>query len=151
MVLCSHSLIEAADAWRRTRSCDFDSADNRVPSVLYHRLVRWATGNPPDRRRPERDTSVMPHLWMLSVASIAPATLWWKHTAALVLALLFRVLLQWAVSRLLDVPRNTAHNAPRNAPHVVPRNRPSNPEMRVDPAFFPSSVQHSASAESSPP
>ena len=143
VVLCSHSLIEAADAWRRTRSCDFDSADNRVPSVLYHRLVRWATGNPPDRRRPERDTSVMPHLWMLSVASIAPATLWWKHTVALVLALLFRVLLQWAVNRLLDVPPNSPSNAPRV--------RSNKPEMPVDPAFFPSSTKHSASAESSPP
>jgi UDP-GlcNAc:undecaprenyl-phosphate/decaprenyl-phosphate GlcNAc-1-phosphate transferase len=143
VVLCSHSLIEAACAWKRG---GVDSVDNRVPSLLYHRLVRWATGNPPDRRRPERDTSVMPHLWMLSVASIAPALLWWNQTVALAAALAFRLLLQWAVGRLLDEPQSTASDEP--GPFKSPSHAT---EMSVDPAFFRSSAKHSTSAESSPP
>ncbi len=131
VLLCSHSLIAAAGAWQRGGHLALDSADNRVPSLLYHRIVRWATGNPPDRRRPERDTSVMPHLWMLSVASIAPAVLWWQHPQALATAVAFRVLLQWAVSRLLDQPLMT--------------------ELPANPAFFHRSGKRASGAESGSP
>jgi UDP-N-acetylmuramyl pentapeptide phosphotransferase/UDP-N-acetylglucosamine-1-phosphate transferase len=150
LVLCSHSLIEAACAWKRGGLGGLDSVDNRVPSLLYHRLVRWATGNPPDRRRPERDTSVMPHLWMLSVASIAPALLWWNQTVALAAALAFRILLQWAVGRLLDVPGQAPESTAPDRPGPFKSPAPVT-EMTVDPAFFPSSAKHSSSAESSPP
>ena len=84
LLLCSHSLIEAARAWKRSGFAGLDRLDNRAPSLLCHRLVRWVTGNPPDRRRPERDTSVVPPLWMLmSVASITPALICWHNAAAL--------------------------------------------------------------------
>jgi UDP-N-acetylmuramyl pentapeptide phosphotransferase/UDP-N-acetylglucosamine-1-phosphate transferase len=146
VLLCSHSLIAAAGAWRRGGHQALDSADNRVPSLLYHRLVRWATGNPPDRRRPERDTSVMPHLWMLSVASIAPALLWWQHTQALAAALAFRVLLQWAVSRLLDNPKRAAHTG-QTATSV----NPLTTELPVNPAFFHKNGKPSTGAESGTP
>jgi UDP-N-acetylmuramyl pentapeptide phosphotransferase/UDP-N-acetylglucosamine-1-phosphate transferase len=146
VLLCSHSLIAAAGAYRRGGIESLDGTDNRVPSLLYHRIVRWATGNPPDRRRPERDTSVTPHLWMLSVASIAPALLWWKQTAMLATALAFRVLLQWAVSRLLDEPKA----APRDTPGAIPAVT-SVTEVPADSAFFPTSATHSTRAESSTP
>ena len=132
VLLCSHSMIEAASAWKRNGLAGLDSVDNRVPSMLFHRLVRLATGNPPDRRRPERDTSVMPHMWMLIVASITPALIWWKHTAALLAALVFRVALHWAVNRLLQPP-------PATAPAV---------EMPPDPAFFLASARPASRAES---
>jgi UDP-N-acetylmuramyl pentapeptide phosphotransferase/UDP-N-acetylglucosamine-1-phosphate transferase len=147
LLLCSHSLIAAAGAWHRggVKGLD-DNADNRVPSLLYHRLVRWATGNPPDRRRPARDTSVMPHLWMLSVASIAPALLWWQQTQALAAALAFRVLLQWAVSRLLDVPRAPPCDTPAAIAAVTVVT-----ELPDDPGFFPTSAKRSSRAESGTP
>ena len=140
VVLCSHSLIEAASAWKRNGLAGLDSVDNRVPSLLFHRLVRWATGNPPDRRRPERDTSVMPHLWMLSVASITPALLWWKHTAALLAALMLRVALHWAVSSLLQPPHGVVP-ATETTPETTP-------EMPPDPAFFLKSARVASRAES---
>jgi UDP-GlcNAc:undecaprenyl-phosphate/decaprenyl-phosphate GlcNAc-1-phosphate transferase len=143
LLLCSHSLIAAAGAYRRGGTAAFDRADNRVPSLLYHRIVRWATGNPPDRRRPERDSSVMPHLWMLSVASIAPALLWWKQTPALAAALAFRVFLQWAVSRLLDEPKE----APRTPQAVRPAVEFVT-ELPGDSAFFQTSAKRSTRAES---
>jgi UDP-GlcNAc:undecaprenyl-phosphate/decaprenyl-phosphate GlcNAc-1-phosphate transferase len=146
VLLCSHSLIAAAGACKRGGMDSLDGADNRVPSLLYHRLVRWATGNPPDRRRPERDTSVMPHLWMLSVASIAPALLWWKQSMALAAALAFRVLLQWAVSRLLDVPRAPPCATPAAIAAVTVVT-----ELPDDPGFFPASAKRSSRAESGTP
>jgi hypothetical protein len=112
--------------------------------------VRWATGNPPDRRRPERDTSVMPHLWMLSVASITPALLWWKQTLALAAALGFRVLLQWAVSRLLDDPKAASTAAPNDTSTMAHATKLVT-ELPVDPAFFPASAPHSTRAESGTP
>jgi UDP-GlcNAc:undecaprenyl-phosphate/decaprenyl-phosphate GlcNAc-1-phosphate transferase len=150
VLLCSHSLLAAAGACKRGGIESLDGTDNRVPSLLYHRLVRWATGNPPDRRRPERDTSVMPHLWMLSVASITPALLWWKQTLALAAALGFRVLLQWAVSRLLDDPKAASTAAPNDTSTMAHATKLVT-ELPVDPAFFPASAPHSTRAESGTP
>ena len=156
VVLCSHSVVEAASAWKRSGLAGLDSVnnvDNRVPSLLYHRLVRWATGNPPDRRRPERDTSVLPHLWMLSVASIVPALLWWQHTAALAAALVFRLALQWAVSRLLDLPQpDKATASPPlavSAPQACTQLHAT--EIPAEPGFFLSSTTHRQGAESGSP
>ena len=141
-LLCSHSLIAAAGAAKRGGLHALDRADNRVPSLLYHGLVRWATGNPLDRRRPERDDSVMPHLWMLSVASIAPALLWWRQPLALAGALAFRLLLQWAVSRLLDDPVN----------RILPTQAVALAAKQPDESgVFPASSTRAASAESHTP
>jgi UDP-GlcNAc:undecaprenyl-phosphate/decaprenyl-phosphate GlcNAc-1-phosphate transferase len=98
LLVCAHPLLEAVVAWHRLRR---GAAAAEGPSLLYLRLVRWATGNAPDRRQAARDNGVAPHLWMLSIVGLAPAVLWWQDSLALGLALLLRVAVQVAVHRLL--------------------------------------------------
>lgn len=98
-LLCAHPALEAAWAWHRRRQGKSQAA---TPSLVYRRLVRWATGNPPDRRQAARDSGVGPHLWMLSIVGIAPALLWWHEPLALLLALAFRVGVQVAAVKLLS-------------------------------------------------
>jgi UDP-N-acetylmuramyl pentapeptide phosphotransferase/UDP-N-acetylglucosamine-1-phosphate transferase len=98
LLVCAHPLLEAAWAWHRLRK---GAADAEGPSLVYLRLVRWATGNAPDRRQSTRDNGVAPHLWMLSIVGLAPAVLWWQDPTALALALLVRVAVQAAAARLL--------------------------------------------------
>jgi UDP-N-acetylmuramyl pentapeptide phosphotransferase/UDP-N-acetylglucosamine-1-phosphate transferase len=98
LLVCAHPLLEAAWAWHRLRR-GVKAAEG--PSLLYLQLVRWATGNAPDRRQSPRDNGVAPHLWMLSIVGLTPAVLWWQEPVALALALLLRVAVQVAAARLL--------------------------------------------------
>jgi UDP-N-acetylmuramyl pentapeptide phosphotransferase/UDP-N-acetylglucosamine-1-phosphate transferase len=98
LLVCAHPLLEAAWAWHRLRK---GAKAAEGPSLLYLQLVRWATGNMPDRRQSPRDNGVAPHLWMLSIVGLAPAVLWWQEPTALALALLLRVAVQVAAARLL--------------------------------------------------
>jgi hypothetical protein len=99
LLLCAHPMLEAAWAWQRRRQ---GRASGAGPSLLYLRLVRWATGNLPDRRQTARDNSVAPHLWMLCIVGIAPALLWWQDGTALLVALVVRVGVQMAAVKLLS-------------------------------------------------
>jgi hypothetical protein len=98
VLLCAHPLLEAAWAWQLLRR---GVVGHEGPSLLYFKLVRWATGHLPDRRQSTRDNGVVPHLWMLSIVGLTPAVLWWQHGAALAGVLVLRVLVQLAVARLL--------------------------------------------------
>jgi hypothetical protein len=98
LLLCAHPLLEAAFAWWRLRQ---GAALQEGPSLLYLQLVRWATGNPTDRRQALGDNAVAPHLWMLCIVGITPAVLWWQDSSALVLALVLRLAVQAGVAKLL--------------------------------------------------
>ncbi len=114
VLLCAHPVLEAAWAWQRRRQGRTPGAG---PSLLYLRLVRWASGNLPDRRQVARDTSVAPHLWMLCIVGIAPALMWWQDDTALLFALLVRVGVQVAAVKLLSgVPTAARSSAAEAAP-----------------------------------
>jgi UDP-GlcNAc:undecaprenyl-phosphate/decaprenyl-phosphate GlcNAc-1-phosphate transferase len=98
LLLCAHPVLEALSAWQRLRR---GAPLHEGPSLLYLKLVRWATGNAPDRRQSARDNGVVPHLWMLSIVGLTPAVLWWQDGTVLAAALLLRVLVQLGVVRLL--------------------------------------------------
>jgi hypothetical protein len=98
VLLCAHPLLEAAFAWWRLRQ---GAALQEGPSLLYLQLVRWATGNPADRRQALGDNAVAPHLWMLCIVGITPAVLWWHSSGALLVAIVLRLLVQVAVAKLL--------------------------------------------------
>jgi UDP-N-acetylmuramyl pentapeptide phosphotransferase/UDP-N-acetylglucosamine-1-phosphate transferase len=111
LLVCAHPLLEAAWAWHRLRK---GAQDAEGPSLLYLQLVRWATGNAPDRRQSARDNGVAPHLWMLSIVGLAPAVWWWQEPLALALALLLRVAVQVAAARLLVGMASTPPDASDN-------------------------------------
>jgi UDP-N-acetylmuramyl pentapeptide phosphotransferase/UDP-N-acetylglucosamine-1-phosphate transferase len=111
LLVCAHPLLEAAWAWHRLRK---GAKAAEGPSLLYLQLVRWATGNAPDRRQSPRDNGVAPHLWMLSIVGLAPAVWWWQEPLALALALLLRVAVQVAAARLLAGLPGTSFDAAEN-------------------------------------
>jgi UDP-GlcNAc:undecaprenyl-phosphate/decaprenyl-phosphate GlcNAc-1-phosphate transferase len=111
LLVCAHPLLEAAWAWHRLRK---GAKAAEGPSLMYLQLVRWATGNAPDRRQAVRDNGVAPHLWMLSIVGLAPAVLWWQEPVALALALLLRVAVQVAAARLMTGLPSAAFGASKN-------------------------------------
>jgi UDP-GlcNAc:undecaprenyl-phosphate/decaprenyl-phosphate GlcNAc-1-phosphate transferase len=111
LLVCAHPLLEAAWAWHRLRK---GARAAEGPSLMYLQLVRWATGNLPDRRQSARDNGVAPHLWMLSIVGLTPAVLWWQEPTALALALLLRVAVQVAAARLMAGTPAVAFDASEN-------------------------------------
>jgi UDP-N-acetylmuramyl pentapeptide phosphotransferase/UDP-N-acetylglucosamine-1-phosphate transferase len=111
LLVCAHPLLEAAWAWHRLRK---GAKAAEGPSLMYLQLVRWATGNAPDRRQAARDNGVAPHLWMLSIVGLAPAVLWWQEPMALAGALLLRAVVQVAAARLMVGMPSAAFGASKN-------------------------------------
>ena len=72
-------------------------------SLIYRRVMRWAAGNHSRRSLVRRNSLTSPYLWMLSMTSIAPATLFWDSTPTLVaFILLFGLVytsLYWRIVR----------------------------------------------------
>jgi UDP-N-acetylmuramyl pentapeptide phosphotransferase/UDP-N-acetylglucosamine-1-phosphate transferase len=52
-------------------------------SLIYRRLMRWAAGDRSARALTRRNSMTSPYLWMLCMASLVPALLWWDNTPAL--------------------------------------------------------------------
>jgi UDP-N-acetylmuramyl pentapeptide phosphotransferase/UDP-N-acetylglucosamine-1-phosphate transferase len=98
VLLCAHPVLEALFAWWRLRE---GAALQEGPSLLYLQVVRWATGNPADRRQALGDNAMAPHLWMLCIVGITPAVLWWQDSGALVAAIVVRLAVQAGVAKLL--------------------------------------------------
>ncbi len=71
--------------------------------LVYKRLMRLMVGAPVDRRKAVRNAMTSPYLWLLCLASVIPAVLWWNNTAVLTFFLfLFMasyVLLYWSIVR----------------------------------------------------
>jgi UDP-N-acetylmuramyl pentapeptide phosphotransferase/UDP-N-acetylglucosamine-1-phosphate transferase len=52
-------------------------------SLIYRRVLRWTAGGTSVRARTRRNSMTSPYLWMLCMASVVPAMLFWDSTAML--------------------------------------------------------------------
>ncbi len=52
-------------------------------SLIYRRILRWATGNKSKRSAVRRNSMTSPYLWMLCMTAVVPAMLFWDSTALL--------------------------------------------------------------------
>ena len=52
-------------------------------SLVYRRLIRWATGDRNSAALTRRNSMSSPLLWMLCMLSVVPAVLFWQNTLAL--------------------------------------------------------------------
>ena len=53
-------------------------------SLVYRRVMRWATGGVRERSLTLRNSMTSPVLWLLCMLAVFPATLFWNNTPALV-------------------------------------------------------------------
>lgn len=71
-------------------------------SLIFRRVVVWAVGRRDARALRLRNAMTSPYLWLLSLMAVIPATLLWRHTAALiVLCLLFVLSYVWLYARIV--------------------------------------------------
>jgi UDP-N-acetylmuramyl pentapeptide phosphotransferase/UDP-N-acetylglucosamine-1-phosphate transferase len=77
-------------------------------SLIYRRVIRWALGESSAVSRTRRNSMTSPVLWLLCMASIIPATLWWDHTVVLAWCIVsfgaIYIVLYWRIVRF-RVPR----------------------------------------------
>ena len=52
-------------------------------SLVYRRMMRWAVGRRANRSLARRNSMASPYLWMLCMASVVPAMLFWDNTPIL--------------------------------------------------------------------
>lgn len=52
-------------------------------SLIYRRLMRWAAGDRSAKALTRRNSMTAPYLWILCMASLVPALLWWDSTLLL--------------------------------------------------------------------
>lgn len=88
-------------------------------SLVYRRMMRWATGGRGGRTLARRNARTSPVLWMLCMVSILPAVLFWSNTAALAFFLLLfaaiYLALYWRIVRFRS-PRLLRRLASRPLP-----------------------------------
>jgi UDP-N-acetylmuramyl pentapeptide phosphotransferase/UDP-N-acetylglucosamine-1-phosphate transferase len=72
-------------------------------SLIYRRMMRWAVGPDNARALSRRNSMTSPFLWLLCMASAAPAVLFWDQTpwmvAFLVLFAFSYIALYWRIVR----------------------------------------------------
>jgi UDP-N-acetylmuramyl pentapeptide phosphotransferase/UDP-N-acetylglucosamine-1-phosphate transferase len=72
-------------------------------SLIYRRVIRWAVGSRSAKALKRRNSMTSPFLWMLCMASVVPAVLFWDNSAALATALAVfacgYVVLYWRIVR----------------------------------------------------
>ena len=72
-------------------------------SLIYRRVLRWAVGNRSAKAITRRNSMTSPYLWLLCMASVLPAVLFWNNSAVLgILLVLFGVsyvALYWRIVR----------------------------------------------------
>ena len=72
-------------------------------TLIYRRVVRVALGSSRERRLTARNSMTSPYLWLLCLASVIPATLWWDNTAVLTtflaLFIVSYLLVYWSIVR----------------------------------------------------
>lgn len=71
-------------------------------SLIFRRVVVWAVGKRDARSLNLRNSMTSPYLWLLSLMAVVPATLFWRHTAALIaFILLFVLSYVWLYARIV--------------------------------------------------
>lgn len=72
-------------------------------SLIYRRFLRWAAGERTARELTRRNSMTSPYLWMLSMLSAIPASLWWDSSAIMggfiVLFAVTYLWLYWSIVR----------------------------------------------------
>jgi UDP-N-acetylmuramyl pentapeptide phosphotransferase/UDP-N-acetylglucosamine-1-phosphate transferase len=72
-------------------------------SLIYRRVIRWAVGDRSAKALARRNSMTSPFLWLLCMASVIPAVLFWDNTAVLATALAVfacgYVMLYWRIVR----------------------------------------------------
>jgi len=72
-------------------------------SLIYRRIMRWASGDTTAKSLIRRNSMTSPVLWMLCMAAVVPAVLFWDSTPALGLLLLLygatHAVLYWRIVR----------------------------------------------------
>jgi UDP-N-acetylmuramyl pentapeptide phosphotransferase/UDP-N-acetylglucosamine-1-phosphate transferase len=71
-------------------------------SLIFRRVVVWAVGRHDARALNLRNAMTSPYLWLLSLMAVIPATVFWRHTLALiVLCLMFVCTYVWLYARIV--------------------------------------------------
>ena len=107
LLVCIYPVFETIfSIYRRSllRSTPSSVPDGiHLHSLIYRRVLRWTVGNSSAKVLTRRNSMTSPFLWVLCMASVAPAVLFFENTAALALALaLFGVTyvaLYWRIVR----------------------------------------------------
>jgi hypothetical protein len=72
-------------------------------SLIYRRVMRWAVGDRSARALTRRNSMTSPFLWLLCMASVVPAVLFWDDTTVLAMVLVLfgctYVALYWRIVR----------------------------------------------------
>jgi UDP-N-acetylmuramyl pentapeptide phosphotransferase/UDP-N-acetylglucosamine-1-phosphate transferase len=70
-------------------------------SLIFRRLVLWAVGRDAAEMT-RRNALTSPYLWLLSLMAVIPATLFWRHTGALMsFCALFIITYVWLYARIV--------------------------------------------------
>lgn len=107
LLVCIYPVFETVfSIYRRRflRAVPPSMADGiHLHSLIYRRILRWAVGNVSAKALTRRNSMTSPFLWLLCMASVAPAVLFWNSTLWLALALGLFVLgyvsLYWRIVR----------------------------------------------------
>ncbi|MCW5296919.1 glycosyl transferase [Herbaspirillum lusitanum] len=71
-------------------------------SLIFRRIVLWAVGRKDARALTRRNSMTSPYLWILSLMAVVPATLFWRHTGALMAcSLVFIATYLWLYARIV--------------------------------------------------
>lgn len=71
-------------------------------SLIFRRLVVWAVGKRDARSLSLRNAMTSPYLWLLSLMAVVPATLFWRHTGALMFFIfVFVATYVWLYARIV--------------------------------------------------
>ena len=72
-------------------------------SLVYRRVLRWAVGDRSAKALTRRNSMTSPYLWVLCMASVVPAVLFWNSTRLLAICLVLfafaYVALYWRIVR----------------------------------------------------
>jgi UDP-N-acetylmuramyl pentapeptide phosphotransferase/UDP-N-acetylglucosamine-1-phosphate transferase len=116
---------------RIVRGCAADKPDGiHLHTLIFRRVVRRASYPETARQRTRRNARTSPYLWMISLISIVPATLFWQNEMVLTAtAVLFITVYVWLYASIVKfrAPRWLVVYMPREelpAPTETPTNPP---------------------------
>jgi len=71
-------------------------------SLIFRRIVQWTVGRKEARALMKRNARTSPYLWLFSLTAVIPATVFWRHTGALIFfSLLFIISYVWLYARIV--------------------------------------------------
>ncbi|NUZ06983.1 MraY family glycosyltransferase [Piscinibacter koreensis] len=112
LLLCAYPIFETLFTMYRRRV--LKGVPTGLPdgihlhTLIHRRVVRAAFGRTEEKRQTARNSMTSPYLWLLCLASVIPALLWWNDTAVLTcflaLFIVSYLLMYWSIVRF-RVPR----------------------------------------------